>query len=775
MSGGRRDDLIRTLRQKQQFLIDTLHEIRTPLENIRALAEIAHGTAGAAARPAPGDHVGLIRASAEQLGRLVDDLLQIERLETGEILYEFVHFRVEDLILEIAPLAGALLEGKPGIRFECAVSPDLPPVHGDLRKIRQVLLNFLGNAIRYTRKGRIAITARPADALVRIDVSDTGVGIAEDEKQIVWEQFRRAGGQISPVLEGTGLGLSINKKIIEAHRGEIGLESRLGEGSTFWFTLPTCGSGLLPAMKRVSPDGRKLAEEVTYELPADRAARLTVLEAYSDAEGIAPPEQPRPVKRAARFRRRAAGHGEAVLVVDDSPVSAGILRELLRDSRYRFLHAPDGPTALGILEQDRPDLVITELWLPGMSGFDLVETVRKRESTRLVPIILLTARRDPEDIAYGLNLGADDYVRKPFDRGELLARIGVLLRLKRAREDLLLLNRRLEEKVRERSAELEKARERLFLSEKLGSLGRLAAGVAHEMNNPLSWACANLGMVMERLAAADVKRRAARVRPIVNGAVGEGTRVSIEETFLSDLEETRVFARDVADYREEAARLSSAERRARFLVFLDYLEDAAGQRAGGGRDLLAPAIRLLASAEDGLNRVRDIVRDLSAFSHPGREPPGPVDVAESVRRVLSILTPAIRERDIRIVTNLRLRRPALAVSGRLDQVVMNLLTNAVHASPPGGTIGIRARREGDRACLTIEDQGPGIPEKIRSRVFDPFFTTKPVGEGTGLGLAICYRIVEGLRGEITFRSRAGQGTTFLVRLPLAEEKKEART
>jgi signal transduction histidine kinase len=774
MTGGRHDELIRTLRQKQQFIIDTLHEIRTPVENIRALAEIAHEAGTDAGRAARGGQLGLIRASAEQLRRLVDDLLQIERLEAGEILYEFVHFRIADLIAELAPLAEALLAGKPGVRFECAVGADLPAVHGDLRKIRQVLLNFLGNAIRYTRKGRIAITARQAGSAVRIDVSDTGVGIAEDEKQIVWEQFRRVGGQVSPVLEGSGLGLSFNKKIVEAHRGEIGLESCLGEGSTFWFTLPTCESGLLPAMKRVSPDGRKLSVEVTYDPPADRASRLTVLEAYSDAEGIAPPEQPRPVKRAARFRRRATGHGETVLVVDDSPVSAEILRELLRGSRYRFLHAPDGPAALGLLDRDHPDLVITELWLPGMSGFDLVERIRKREPTRLIPIILLTARRDPEDIAYGLNLGADDYVRKPFDRGELLARIGVLLRLRRAREDLLVLNRTLEEKVRERSAELEKARERLFLSEKLGSLGRLAAGVAHEMNNPLSWACANLGMVMERLAAADAKRRAARIRPIVTGAVGEGARVSIEEAFLSDLEESRIFARDVADYREEAAHLSQAERHSRFLTFLDYLEDAAAQRPGGGPDPLTPSIRLLASAEDGLNRVRDIVRDLSSFSHPGREPPGPVDASESVRRVLSILGPAIRERDVRIVTGLRLRRPVLAVSGRLDQVLMNLLTNAIQASSPGGEVAVRTRREGDRACLTIEDHGPGIPEEIRSRIFDPFFTTKPVGEGTGLGLAICYRIVEGLRGEIAFRSRAGRGTTFLLRLPLAEQKKEVR-
>lgn len=765
------EELSRVLRQKQQFLIDTLHEIRTPLEGIGGLVELVRR--GGRLTAEQQKRLDMILSSSGQLRRLVGDLLQIERLETGEILYEFVHFDLGHLIAEVVPIGEALLAGNPEVDLECAIAPDLPAVHGDVRKIRQVLLNFLGNAVQFTRRGRIRITARPAGDHVRVDVSDTGVGIAEDEREIVWDQFHRAGGAISPAYEGVGLGLSINKKIVEEHRGTIGLTSEIGKGSSFFFTLPTCESGLLPAMKRIGPGGKKLAEEVTWEprRPGDHG--LTLLDAFDDAEGVRTPEKPAPLKREARYRKAALGHGERILVVDDSPVAVEILRDLLESSQYRVESAHDGAAALALVAREPPDLILTELWLPEMSGFDLVKRIREGDESRLVPIILLTARRHREDIAYGLNLGADDYVQKPFDRSELLARIGVLLRLRRAREELRALNENLEEEVRRRTEELSAAYERLHLSEKLSSLGQLTAGIAHELNNPLAYVLSNVELVRDRISTREVLRRIRRIRALLKAAAGEGTRVTLEETFLSALEEIAIYRQDVADYRADVENLGPDIRRERFLEFLTWLEGAAAARGGADRDLFSAAIRLLDSAEDGLHRVRRIVRDLSAFSHPGSEEPGPVDLGESVERVLTILTPALKEKDVRIVIGLKLSLPVRGVGGRIDQVVMNLVLNAVQASPRGGTVRIRTKKEKDRGLLLVEDEGPGIPPEVRSRIFDPFYTTKPVGEGTGLGLSICYRIVEGLSGEIGVTSRKGRGTVFTVRLPLRAGAKEA--
>jgi two-component system sensor histidine kinase ChiS len=749
------DELSRILRRKHQFVIDTLHAIRTPLQGILGLAGQSL-TGGDDAKKTR--NLELILRSSEELRRLVSDLLEIERIEIGEIVYEFVHFDVPAVVDDVLDLGEALL-GDKEIRLERDLPPDLPPVHGDVRKIRQVLLNFLSNAIQFTEKGWVRISARAVDDHVRIDVQDTGVGIAEDEREIVWEQFRQTGGAISPDYEGSGLGLSMNKKIVEGHRGEIGLTSELGKGSTFFFTIPTCESGLLPAMKRAGPGGEK-EREVRYRSPRRGKERISIQDVYDEAVGIAAPERAAPVKREPLSREVVTGHGERILVVDASPVSMELLKDLLSGNGYEVLEAPDGPAALRRLESDPPHLILTELWLPEMTGFDLVKSVRESEENGRIPIILLTARRNQEDIAYGLNLGADDYLQKPFDRNELLARIGVRLRLSGTQEELRQLNLGLEEEVKKRTLELGAAYERLYLSEKLSSLGLLTAGIAHELNNPLAYVLSNVEIVRERLAAREALRnvRRARARIETGGA---------EAGLLDALGRSDVFRRDVEDFREEAARLGVEARARRFLEFVDYIEKEAARLGGGETGLFPASIRLLNSAEDGLKRAKRIVYDLSAFSRPGDEDPGAMDLNQSVERALTLLSSSIREREVRVTAELDLGEPIRGVSGRIEQVILNLIQNAVQASPRGEESVVRTGREEDRGVVEIEDRGEGIRPEDRARIFDPFFTTKPVGEGTGLGLSICYRIVEGLGGHISFRSRPGEGTKFTVWMPIA--------
>jgi len=750
----RADELDRILRRKHQFVIDTLHAIRTPLSGIQSLAGMSLGAVEDALPERHRENLALISRSAEELRCLVGDLLEIERIEAGEVVYEFVHFDMADIVTEVLELGHAIL-GEKDLRLERDLPPDLPPVHGDVRKIRQVLLNFLANAIQFTNEGWIRVSARPERGHVRVDVTDTGIGITRDEQEIVWEQFRQVGGAISPDYEGSGLGLSINKKIIDEHRGEIGLTSELGKGSTFSFTIPTCESGLIPAMKRLDAEGHKLDAEVVYHSPRRPDGRISILDVFDEAGAIAPPERPAPVKREARFRAVAAGHGETILVVDASPVSRKLLADLLTTHGYEVLAAPDGPSALCLIESTRPHLILTELWLSAMTGFDLVRSIREQEATRSIPIILLTARRNQEDIAYGLNLGADDYVQKPFDRAELMARIGVLLRLSRTREELRELNLRLEEEVKKRTLELGAAYERLYLSEKLSSLGLLTAGIAHELNNPLAYALSNVSLVRERLAAREALRAIRR-------ADRDG-----RDAGLFALEKNPLFVRDVADFRADVASAPPAEADARYDRFREYVEKVATDRGGADGDLFSTSIGLLDSAKGGLSRATAIVADLSAFSRPGGEDPGPMDLNRSVTRALTLLGSKIHDKQVEIVLEKGLAEPVRGVTGRVEQVLLNLLQNALQASPSGAEVLVRTARDGETGVFVVEDAGAGIRPGDRGRVFDPFFTTKPVGEGTGLGLSICYRIVEDLSGEISFRGREGGGTTFTVRLPLA--------
>jgi signal transduction histidine kinase len=754
------DELSRILRRKHQFVIDTLHAIRTPLQGIQGLAgqSLSESDGTKKAR-----NLELILHSSEELRRLVSDLLEIERLEIGEVVYEFVHFDIAEVVDEVLDIGEALL-GEKEIRLERDLPPDLPAVHGDVRKIRQVLLNFLSNAIQFTDQGWVRISTRSDGDHVHVDVTDSGVGIAEDEREIVWEQFRQTGGAISPDYEGSGLGLSMNKKIVEEHRGEIGLTSELGEGSTFFFTIPTCESGLLPAMKRAGA-GDEREREVRYRSPQRGKERISIQDVYDEAVGIAAPERPAPVKRVALSREVATGHGERILVVDASPVSTELLKDLLSGHGYEVLEAPDGPSALQRIGSDGPHLILTELWLPKMTGFDLVKKIREIEEDGRIPIVMLTARRNQEDIAYGLNLGADDYVQKPFDRSELLARIGVLLRLRGAQQELRRLNLGLEEEVKKRTLELGAAYERLYLSEKLSSLGLLTAGIAHELNNPLAYVLSNVEIVRERLAAREALRnvRRARSRLDTGGA---------EAGLLDALSRSDVFARDVDDFRKEVASHSAGKRAQRFLEFVDYIEKEATRLGGGETGLFPASIRLLDSAEEGLTRAKRIVSDLSAFSRPGDEDPAAMDLNRSVERALTLLSSSTREREVRVIRDLELREPIHGVSTRIEQVILNLIQNAVQASPRGEEIRVRTRREEDRGVVEIEDRGDGIRPEDRARIFDPFFTTKPVGEGTGLGLSICYRIVEGLGGQISFRSRPGEGTRFTVWMPIATTGEE---
>jgi len=757
----RADELDRILRRKHQFVIDSLHAIRTPLSGIQSLARISLKDEDVVLPDRHRETISLISRSADELRRLVGDLLEIERIEAGEVVYEFVHFDLADIVREVLDLGHAFL-GDKDLRLERDIPPDLPPVHGDVRKIRQVLLNFLANAIQFTNEGWIRISARPENGHVRVDVTDTGIGITEDEQEIVWEQFRQVGGAISPDYEGSGLGLSINKKIIDEHHGQIGLTSAPGKGSTFSFTIPTCASGLIPAMKRLDADGRKTEEEVAYESPRRPGEEMSILDVYDEAGAIAAPERPAPVKREARFREVAAGHGETVLVVDASPVSLQLLADLLASHGYEVLVAPDGPSALRLIDESRPHLILTELWLPTMTGFDLVRSIRENEATVSIPIILLTARRNQEDIAYGLNLGADDYVQKPFDRSELLARIGVLLRLSRTQEELRCLNVDLEEKVKDRTLELGAAYERLYLSEKLSSLGLLTAGIAHELNNPLAYALSNVSIVQERLAARDALRAAHHD----------------DDALLDALGENPLFGRDVADFRADfradQGTVPAEEAEARLARFREYVEKVATDRGGAAADLFPTSVGLLDSARDGLARAKAIIADLSAFSRSGSESPGPMDLNRSVERALTLLTSQIREKQVQIVAEKTLRVPVEGVPTRVEQVLLNLLQNAVQASPPGSVIRVATSRDEGMGVVIVEDSGPGIDPGDRGRVFDPFFTTKPIGEGTGLGLSICYRIVEDLSGEIGFRGREGGGTAFTVRLPIATRSGEEK-
>ncbi len=323
-----------------------------------------------------------------------------------------------------------------------------------------------------------------------------------------------------------------------------------------------------------------------------------------------------------------------------------------------------------------------------------------------MPIVFLTAdNADSEHTIAGLDAGGDEYLHKPISRRMLSARVRNLLRLANA--------------DRERQLLLQVAQ-----SEKLAAVGQIAAGVAHEVNNPLSF-------------------------------------------ILSNLESLRGYVNDLM-------RVVRAYR-------MNPETGAALDRTLGLDNLMSDVSPLLDETVQGGSRVRAIVQELKTFSRQDTDTFEPVDLAEVARCTL-VLTEREVASKATLVKELSMARVDLAPRQKLHQVMLNLLVNAIHAieakpPPPGQrhTIRVSTRTENDVAILQVQDSGVGMPDSVKSRIFEPFFTTKPVGVGTGLGLSVCAMVVDRLGGRITVESEPGKGTTFTVRVPCDAEMRPAPT
>jgi len=387
---------------------------------------------------------------------------------------------------------------------------------------------------------------------------------------------------------------------------------------------------------------------------------------------------------------------QVVLAIDDDHNNLKLVAASLTLEGYEVLCATTGEEGLDVLEARPVDLLLLDVRMPGLDGLEVCRLIRAQPRFARMPIIFLTAdHADAEKMMVGLDAGGDEYLHKPISRRMLSARVRNLLRLASAdRERQLLLQ--------------------IAQSEKLAAVGQIAAGVAHEVNNPLSFV-------------------------------------------LSNLESLRVYSNDlmrvVRAYRESPAAGAALDR----ALDLDAM--------------MADLQPLIEETVHGGTRVRAIVHELKTFSRQDGDTFEPVDLAEIARSTL-VLTERELSSRAALEKHLVTARIELAPRQRLHQVMLNLLVNAQHAvearAPAEGArhvIRVSTRVEGEFAVLEVKDTGCGISESVRARIFEPFFTTKPVGVGTGLGLSVCAMVIERLGGTISVESTVGHGTTFTVRVP----------
>ncbi|HYY93146.1 MAG TPA: ATP-binding protein [Pyrinomonadaceae bacterium] len=412
-----------------------------------------------------------------------------------------------------------------------------------------------------------------------------------------------------------------------------------------------------------------------------------------------------------------------ILIVDDEEILRSLLAAQLSES-YICDTAANYNEAVSLLGRQAYSLVITDMIMPGLGGIELLREVVARFPD--TGVIIVSGVDRSQRVRDALRQGAFDYLIKPFDCDALelsveraLERRALVRDARRYKRDL----ERSNAELRETNARLERLQAQIVQSEKMASLGQLAAGIAHELNNPSGFIYGNMQMLGE----------------CVQGL----------ERLLAFYEGARLAPGD-----EAAAHALKDE--------VDY-EHTLG-------DLHA----IIADCREGAERIRDVVQNLRTFSRLDEAEFKKVDIHDGIESTLRLLSRYFSSGAVTLRREYGLLPPVDCYAGQLNQVWMNLLANAAHAVQDGGSVSVATESRGDCVVVRVRDTGCGIAPENLPRVFDPFFTTKPVGEGTGLGLSVTYGIVERHGGRIEVESRLGEGTVFTVMIPVDAQRRAAQ-
>lgn len=378
---------------KDQFLANTSHELRTPLNGIIGLSEsLKDGVAGQLT-PKAIENLDMIVNSGKRLSNLVNDILDFSKLKNNDLQLNIRPvdlYAITDLVLKVSE---SLIKGK-SLQLINAVPKDLVLVDADENRLQQILFNLIGNAIKFTNKGSIQVNAKAENKEIKIMVSDTGIGIPKDNFESIFKSFEQVDGSTSREYSGTGLGLSVTKKLVELHGGCIKVESKVGEGSTFTFSLPISTSKRTEILTFEKENTHEIIQKVKPEL-----------------EVVHLDHQP------------SENRGIKVLVVDDEPINRRVLENHLTVAGYTVVEAGSGNEALSLLKTESFSMILLDVMMPNLSGYEVCEIIRKEYSASELPIVLLTAKNRVSDLVAGFNVGANDYLTKPFSKNELLSRI----------------------------------------------------------------------------------------------------------------------------------------------------------------------------------------------------------------------------------------------------------------------------------------------------------------------------------------------------------------
>ncbi|MGB0722649.1 MAG: ATP-binding protein [Gammaproteobacteria bacterium] len=459
-------------RLKSDFFANVSHELRTPLTLILApvqhLLELGGHLPDRVAEP-----LGTIRSNALRLLKMVNELLDVLRLQEGKSQLRLQAQELHGLIDGITDSMVHLADTQQiSLVRRRADTPLL--IHADSGALEKIAINVIGNAIKFSEPGgEVAVTTRKEEPWAVMEVRDEGIGIPKELIPHVFDRFRQADGSTTRRHQGTGLGLALVKELVEQQSGKVDVSSEPGAGTTL--------SVRLPLMSETPLESEEQSDNASME--RDMNDGMTGLEGFHRAaalQGGLTPDRPEEIDH--WDEDIPDGDLPLVLVVDDEPDMRQYLTEVLTED-YHVITARDGQQALDLAARHKPDLILLDLMLPHVDGLEVCRRLKQSPDPIHQKIMLLTARADEESKLTALRNGADDFLIKPFSTVEVRTRLGNLFQNARLERELGERNERLSATL----TELKSTQSQLVHSEKLNALGNLAAGLLHEINNPLNY------------------------------------------------------------------------------------------------------------------------------------------------------------------------------------------------------------------------------------------------------------------------------------------------
>lgn len=791
---GRAEALAEIDRAKTTFFSNVSHEFRTPLTLM--LGPVEDMAADPQVPDTVRNRLDVLHRNSLRLLKLVNSLLEFSRIEAGRIQASFEPTDLGAVTRDLVSTFGSAIE-LAGLELRQQISQSMQPVYVDRDMWERIVLNLLSNAFKYTHQGEIGIEVSQSPTHAVFSVRDTGIGIPTEAIPRLFDRFYRVEGARGRTHEGTGIGLSLVHELVRLHGGSVAVESEVGKGTTVTIRIPL-GCAHIPP-ERIGarrPDlppassARAYVQEALRWLPDSKSA------ANAD-DGLQFTSRAAPASRDPAVREKPAAR---VLVADDNADMRDYVRDLL-GSFYAVEVVSDGVAALEAARRSTPDLIISDVMMPRMDGFELVRRLRAEPSLREVPTILLSARAGEESVIEGLEAMADDYLVKPFSARELLARVGAQLQLGRlrreaaAREQALRLTA--EALLRQaplgiyvvdadfRLREINPTAEFAFRHVQ-DPIGRDFDEVIHAIR-PKEYADEIVRIFRQTLRSGEPFVTSERMEELSGRGPAEYYEWQVSRIPLADGRYGVVcYFRNVSAHVQARVALETADRQKNeFLAMLAHeLRNPLAPIRNAGEILsrtLPPnspthaAIAMVKRQVTQLTRLVDDLLDVSRITQGRVElKREPLDLTNVVNQAVETVEPLFRERqhEVSIVSSY----PSLFVNGdmtRLVQSVVNMLTNAAKYTDAGGRITIQTHADGDFGLIEISDSGAGISPDLLPRIFELFVqgdrTLDRALGGLGIGLSVAKRLIEMHGGRVAAASPGlGRGSTFSLWLPLIE-------